>query len=50
MEKIKPDRKRGQRQHAEAREKNITCIVCHYDLVHKSAPLSKEFDAVVSSY
>ena len=50
MEKIAPERKRGQRQHAEAREKDITCIVCHYDLVHKSAPLSEEFEAVVSSY
>lgn len=50
MEKIKPERTRGQRQHVEAREKNITCIVCHYDLVHKSAPLSEEFEAVISSY
>lgn len=50
LEKIQPERVRGQRQHAEAREKNITCIVCHYDLVHKSTPLSEEFEAVVSSF
>ncbi|WP_296763560.1 NapC/NirT family cytochrome c [Sediminimonas sp.] len=50
MEKIQPERTRGQRQHVEAKEKNITCIVCHYDLVHKSSPLSDEFEAVVSSY
>ncbi len=50
MEKIQPERKRGQRQHVEAQEKNITCIVCHYDLAHKSAPLSDEFEAVVGSY
>ncbi|MBZ0164435.1 MAG: NapC/NirT family cytochrome c [Notoacmeibacter sp.] len=50
MEKIKPERTRGQRQHAEAQEKNITCIVCHYDLVHKETPLSEEFEAVVGSY
>lgn len=50
MEKIKPERVRGQRQHAEAQEKNITCIVCHYDLVHKETALSEEFDAIVSSY
>jgi nitrate/TMAO reductase-like tetraheme cytochrome c subunit len=50
MEAIKPERTRGQRQHVEAQEKNITCIVCHYDLVHKETPLSKEFEAVVSSY
>lgn len=50
MEKIKPERTRGQRQHAEAQEKDITCIVCHYDLVHKETALSEEFEAVVSSY
>lgn len=47
MDKIKPERPRGQRQHAEAREKNITCIVCHYDLVHKETPLSEEFEAII---
>lgn len=50
MEKIKPERTRGQRQHAEAQEKDITCIICHYDLVHKETPLSEEFESVISSY
>lgn len=50
MEKIAPKKKRGQRQHAEAREKDITCIVCHYDLVHKEVELSEEFDAIVGQY
>lgn len=50
MEKIKPERTRGQRQHSEAQEKKITCIVCHYDLVHKETALSEEFNAIVGSY
>jgi len=50
MEAIKPEKKRGQRQHKEAMVKDITCIVCHYDLVHKETPLSDEFDAIVGSY
>ena len=32
---IMPTRKRGQRQHAEAREMGMTCIDCHYNLVHE---------------
>ncbi len=32
---IKPKRKRGQRQHAEAREQGMTCIDCHYNLAHE---------------
>jgi nitrate/TMAO reductase-like tetraheme cytochrome c subunit len=31
---IEPSRKRGQSLHAEAREEGITCIACHYNLVH----------------
>ncbi len=31
---IQPQRKRGQRQHAEARDTGMTCIDCHYNLVH----------------
>jgi len=50
MAEIKPEKKRGQVQHADAIENKITCIVCHYDLVHKSVPLSAEFDAIVGSY
>jgi len=33
-EAIRPERKRGQKQHADAREEGITCIACHYNLVH----------------
>jgi nitrate/TMAO reductase-like tetraheme cytochrome c subunit len=43
MEGIKPKRKRGQRMHASAREENTTCIVCHYNLVHKEVEPSKAF-------
>lgn len=43
MEAIKPERKRGQRMHAIAREENTTCIVCHYNLVHKEVEPSKAF-------
>lgn len=50
MDAIRPEKPRGQKQHAEALEKGITCIVCHYDLVHKETPLSDEFDAIVGSY
>lgn len=50
MAAIKPEKKRGQRQHEEANEKSITCIVCHYNLVHKEVPLSEEFDAIVGSF
>lgn len=32
---ITPERKRGQSQHADALENGITCIACHYNLVHK---------------
>jgi len=31
---IAPVRKRGQRQHKTARETGMTCIDCHYNLVH----------------
>lgn len=43
MEAIQPERKRGQRQHAEARETGTTCIVCHYNLVHKEVEPSDAF-------
>ena len=32
---IKPAKKRGQKQHADAKEEGITCIGCHYNLVHR---------------
>jgi len=43
MAEIKPEKKRGQRQHAEAIEKGVTCIACHYNLVHKEVEPSKRF-------
>jgi nitrate/TMAO reductase-like tetraheme cytochrome c subunit len=43
MEAIKPERKRGQRMHAVAIEEGTTCIVCHYNLVHKEVEPSKAF-------
>lgn len=43
MEAIRPERKRGQRQHAEAIEKGTTCIACHYNLVHKEVDPSDAF-------
>jgi cytochrome c-type protein NapC len=43
MAEIKPEKKRGQRQHAEALEKGTTCIACHYNLVHKEVEPSAEF-------
>jgi nitrate/TMAO reductase-like tetraheme cytochrome c subunit len=43
MEAIKPERLRGQRQHAEAIETGTTCVACHYNLVHKDVEPSQEF-------
>lgn len=43
MEGIKPERKRGQRQHADAIKNGTTCIACHYNLVHKEVEPSKAF-------
>ena len=43
MEAIKPERTRGQRQHAQALENGTTCIACHYNLVHKEVEPSEEF-------
>jgi nitrate/TMAO reductase-like tetraheme cytochrome c subunit len=43
MEAIKPERVRGQNQHKEAVEKGITCILCHYNLVHKAVDPSEAF-------
>lgn len=40
---IKPERKRGQRQHEEARETGMTCIDCHYNLVHEEIEPSQSF-------
>jgi len=40
---IKPQRKRGQRQHEEARQTGMTCIDCHYNLVHEEIEPSPSF-------
>jgi cytochrome c-type protein NapC len=49
MAAIQPERKRGQRQHKEAREEGITCIACHYNLVHKDVSPSDEFEEAISN-
>lgn len=43
MDAIQPERLRGQRQHAEAKEAGTTCIACHYNLVHKEVEPSEGF-------
>ncbi len=40
---IKPQRKRGQRQHEDARNSAMTCIDCHYNLVHEEVPPRESF-------
>ncbi|MDH3688393.1 MAG: NapC/NirT family cytochrome c [Gammaproteobacteria bacterium] len=40
---IKPQRKRGQRQHTEAGETGMTCIDCHYRLVHEEIEPRESF-------
>lgn len=40
---IEPERKRGQSQHADARERGLTCIGCHYNLVHAEIEPGAEF-------
>tara|TARA_B100000315_G_scaffold111702_1_gene102453 strand:- start:41 stop:265 length:225 start_codon:yes stop_codon:yes gene_type:complete len=42
-EAIEAERKRGQRQHTEAKKNGTTCIACHYNLVHKEVEPSKAF-------
>ncbi len=40
---IRPKRKRGKRQHEEARKSSMTCIDCHYNLVHEEIPARESF-------
>ena len=47
MEAIKPKRIRGQNQHNDAMEKGITCIICHYNLVHKEVEPSPAFRSAI---
>lgn len=42
-EAIKPERRRGQKQHAEAQKNSTSCIACHYNLVHKEFEPSDAF-------
>ncbi|GMQ89779.1 MAG: hypothetical protein BMS9Abin10_0113 [Gammaproteobacteria bacterium] len=42
-EEIKPKKKRGQRAHAEALEEKLTCINCHYNLVHREVDPREDF-------
>lgn len=45
---IEPTRKRGKRAHQDAKEKGRTnCIACHYNLVHKEAPLTQAFSQAI---
>lgn len=49
MEAIRPERTQGKKQHEEAQEKGITCIVCHYNLVHKSVEPSEAWQNAVDA-
>jgi len=49
MDAIKPSSIRGQNEHKEAREKGVTCIVCHYNLVHKPVEPSQEWRNTVEA-
>lgn len=51
MEAIAPTRKRGQRAHEDAIRKGRTnCIACHYNLVHKEAPLTEKFSQAIKGF
>lgn len=49
MKAITPEHKHGQRLHAEAIENKTTCIVCHYNLVHKEVEPSEAFLKAIDS-
>jgi len=40
---LNPLRERGQRQHYLAEKQGVTCIGCHYDLVHLAVPRRESF-------
>ncbi len=42
-EKLHPRRESGQRQHELAKRKNVSCIGCHFNLVHQPVKPSKKF-------
>jgi nitrate/TMAO reductase-like tetraheme cytochrome c subunit len=41
--KLWPKRERGQRQHVLAANQGVSCIGCHFDLVHSPVPPTDEF-------
>ncbi len=47
MEAIKPKRIRGQNQHEDALKNGTTCIICHYNLVHKEVEPSPAFNKAI---
>lgn len=51
MDAIAPTRLRGQRAHDDAVAKGRTnCIACHYNLVHKEAPLTPAFSQAIKGF
>jgi nitrate/TMAO reductase-like tetraheme cytochrome c subunit len=42
-DKLKPKRESGQRQHELAERENVSCIGCHFNLVHQPVKPTKEF-------
>jgi nitrate/TMAO reductase-like tetraheme cytochrome c subunit len=48
-EAIDPGFRRGRREHRRARNRRITCIVCHYNLVHKPVPPSDRLLALANA-
>jgi nitrate/TMAO reductase-like tetraheme cytochrome c subunit len=42
-EKLNPERESGQRQHELAERDGVSCIGCHFNLVHRPVKPSKEF-------
>ncbi len=51
FEAIAPTRKRGERAHEDAKKKGKTnCIACHYNLVHKEAPLTPAFSQAIKEF
>jgi nitrate/TMAO reductase-like tetraheme cytochrome c subunit len=38
-----PKKKRGKRSHKQAEEKNLTCINCHYNLIHREVDPRADF-------
>lgn len=50
MDAIVPAKKRGRKAHLGAIERNDSnCIACHYNLVHKEAPITPAFSAAIKA-